>query len=172
MTETGRKHWYVVHTQPNAELKAAAHIARQGFETYVPRYLKTRRHARRVETVTAAFFPRYLFVAIGAAGNRWRALNSTVGVSRVVMFGDGPAPIDGGIVEALKRGEDSLGFLSMDQLTERLKAGDRVRIREGAFAEYCGLFMAATENDRVAILLDLLGRKVRVLLEAQALELA
>ena len=32
--------------------------------TYLPRYLKRRRHARRVDIVAAPLFPRYLFVAI------------------------------------------------------------------------------------------------------------
>ena len=49
--------WYVVRTQPHAESKASAHLGRQGFETYLPRYLKKRRHARRVETVQAPLFP-------------------------------------------------------------------------------------------------------------------
>jgi transcriptional antiterminator RfaH len=38
--------WYVAQTQPNAEAKAVAHLNRQGFGTYLPRYLKRRRHAR------------------------------------------------------------------------------------------------------------------------------
>ena len=47
----GTERWYVVQSQPNAELKAAAHLNRQGFTTYLPRYMKRRRHARRVEDV-------------------------------------------------------------------------------------------------------------------------
>ena len=43
----GAQRWYVVQSQPNSELKAAAHLDRQGFTTYLPRYLKRRRHARR-----------------------------------------------------------------------------------------------------------------------------
>ncbi|MGH9550353.1 MAG: transcription termination/antitermination NusG family protein, partial [Terriglobales bacterium] len=49
--------WYVVQTHPYAETKAAAHLGRQGFETYLPRYVKRRRHARRVNTVAAPLFP-------------------------------------------------------------------------------------------------------------------
>ena len=49
-----------------------------------------------------------------------------------------------------------------------LQNGDRLR----AFAEYYGIFEAAGENERVAILLDLLGRKVRVLLDTRAVEAA
>jgi transcriptional antiterminator RfaH len=56
--------WYVVQTHPHAENKAAAHLQRQGFATYLPRYLKRRRHARRTEAIAAPLFPRYLFVAL------------------------------------------------------------------------------------------------------------
>ena len=44
--------WFVAHTQPNAEARAVLNLERQGFATYLPRYLKRRRHARRVDIFT------------------------------------------------------------------------------------------------------------------------
>ena len=64
MTVELHPRWFVAHTHPHAEGKASAHLARQGFETYLPRYLKRRRHARKIETVAAPFFPRYVFVFV------------------------------------------------------------------------------------------------------------
>ncbi len=75
---------YVVQTQPHCENKAMIHLARQGFGAYLPRYLKRRRHARRIEIVPAPLFPRYLFVEIDIGAQRWRSIYSTVGVS--VLF--------------------------------------------------------------------------------------
>ena len=69
----GQPRWYVVQSQPNAELKAVAHLSRQGFDTYLPRYLKRRRHARRVEVVARPLFPRY-FVSIDVTVQRWRSV--------------------------------------------------------------------------------------------------
>jgi transcriptional antiterminator RfaH len=66
--------WYVVQSQPNAENKAIAHLERQGFTTYLPHYLKRRRHARRVDIVPAPLFPRYFFVAIDMTVQRWRSI--------------------------------------------------------------------------------------------------
>jgi transcription antitermination factor NusG len=63
MMRTGPR-WYVVQTQAGAEHKAVMHLARQGFKTYLPRYLKRRRHARRIDVVAVPLFPRYLFVEI------------------------------------------------------------------------------------------------------------
>ena len=44
--------------------------------------------------------------------------------------------------------------------------GEKVRVLAGVFAENMGLFDGKADPDRIAILLDLLGRKVRVSIEA------
>jgi transcriptional antiterminator RfaH len=163
--------WFVAHTQPHAEAKATAHLNRQGFEIYFPRYLKRRRHARRIETVVAPLFPRYLFVAIDLNVQRWRSICSTVGVSRLVCNGDDPAPVPVGIVEALKTREDASGFIKLDSRL-RFRAGDKIRVLEGAFSSCLGLFEGVAERERISILLDLLGRKVRVVLDADLIAAA
>ena len=61
--------------------------------TYLPRYLKRRRHARRIDIVAAPLFPRYLFRRNRHGVQRWRSIYSTVGVSRLVCNGDYPAPV-------------------------------------------------------------------------------
>src|SRR5262245_40791991 len=105
--------WYVVHTHTHAEAKAAAHLERQGFSIYLPRYRKRRRHARRVETVTAPLFPRYMFVGVDMAAQRWRSIHSTLGVARLVSNGDDPASVPDYVIEALKRREDAEGFVQL-----------------------------------------------------------
>jgi transcriptional antiterminator RfaH len=156
--------WYVVQSQPNAETKALAHLTRQGFEAYMPRYLKRRRHARRIENVMAPLFPRYLFVAVDMATQRWRAIQSTVGVSRLVCNGNEPACVPEGVVAALKFREGDGGAIRLDP-APRFKPGEPVRIVDGVFATCLGLYENTADHDRVAVLLDLLGRKVRVLIE-------
>src|ERR1700722_12116448 len=94
--------WYVVQTQVNAEAKAARNLMRQGFEIYLPRYLKRRSHARKIEKVAAPLFPRYLFVRIDMATQRWRSIQSTFGVSRLVCNGTDPAPVAQQVLSALK----------------------------------------------------------------------
>lgn len=156
--------WFVAHTQPHAEAKATSHLSRQGFDIYFPRYLKRRRHARRIETVAAPLFPRYVFVAVDTAAQRWRSIYSTVGVARLVCNGDEPTAVPDGVVEALKSREDADGFIRLDSRPP-FHAGDKIRVLDGAFASCVGLFEGMAERERIAILLDLLGRKVRVVLD-------
>lgn len=157
--------WYVAHTQPRAEAKAAAHLGRQGFPTYLPRYLRRRRHARRVETVAAPLFPRYLFVAVDMATQRWRSIQSTIGVVQLICNGEEPAALNDRIIADLKNRESELGFIQLDQC-QKFRPGDKLRVVDGVFYDSLGLFEGMTDNERVTILLDLLGRKVRVMLDA------
>lgn len=158
--------WYVVHTQPNNESRAAVHLERQGFSTYLPRYLKRRRHARRVETVPAPLFPRYMFVAIDMAVQRWRSIYSTIGVSRLVCAGDEPTAISENLIADLKRREAD-GYVQLQQRPQ-YRAGDKLRVLDGVFADCLGLYEGMPDSERVTILLDLLGRKVRVMLDVDA----
>jgi transcriptional antiterminator RfaH len=157
--------WYVVQTHVNGEAKAAENLRRQGYEAYLPRYLKRRCHARKVDFTAKPLFPRYMFVAIDVATQRWRSIQSTSGVSRLVTRGDVPAALPEGVVRALKAREDGRGFVNMDA-RPAFAPGDKVRVLAGAFMDNAGLFNAMADHDRVSILLDMLGRKVRVLLDA------
>lgn len=168
---TNAQRWYVVQSQPNAELKAIRHLRRQGFESYLPRYQKRRRHARRVETVAAPLFPRYLFVTVDISVQRWRAIFSTVGVSQLVCSGGVPTAISDQVVAALKAREDSNGFVLLDR-RPNFRAGDKIRVVDGVFADCLGLYDGMTDHDRVAILLDLLGRKVRVTVDVESVAAA
>lgn len=165
MTQAGPSAWYVVQTQINAEAKAALNLARQGFEIYLPRYLKRRSHARKIEKVAAPLFPRYMFVRIDIATQRWRSVQSTYGVSHLVLNGSDPAPVAEQVIDALKARHDAGGYVKLDQPV-KFAIGETVRVLAGVFAENLGLFDGMADRDRVAILLELLGRKVRVSIEA------
>ena len=157
--------WYVVQSQVNSEAKAALNLRRQGFDIYLPRCLKRRRHARRIELTAKPLFPRYLFVAIDRTAQRWRSIQSTFGVARLISHGDEPAAVPEGVVNSIKAREDDNGYVMLDT-QPAFRPGDKIRVLGGAFIDAAGLFDGHADRDRVAILLEMLGRKVRVLLDA------
>ena len=161
MSNVSRSRWYVVQTHPHAEVKASWHLQRQDFETYLPRFRKKRRHAGRVESIAAPLFPRYLFVSVDLASQRWMSIRSTIGVSRLVCNGDAPAPVPHPVLEALKAREEEDGLIKLDR-RPRFSPGDQVSILDGAFRGCHGLYEGMSGEERIAILLELLGRKVRV----------
>lgn len=171
MSDAITQGWYAVRCQPHGETRAVLNLERQGFETYFPRYVKHRRHARQLRATIAPFFPRYLFVRLDLANQRWRSVNGTIGVSGLIGPRDCPSRVPDGVIEALRSREDEKGNINLDQQAECWREGDPVRITgQNAFHGCPGLFEGLNDDGRVCVLLDLLGRKVRVTLDIAALE--
>ena len=154
------KRWYVVHTKPRAEETALAHLRRQAFETFLPRFLKRRRHARRVDVAPSPLFPGYLFVALDPERSRWRSIRGTVGVNGLICHGDEPAPVPEGVVEAIVARRDDDGFVPVGG-PEAMRRGQSVEIADGPLAEARAIFESFDSKERVIVLLSLLGRQVR-----------
>jgi transcription antitermination factor NusG len=153
--------WYAVHTLPFGERRAAAQLENQDFCTFLPKRQKTIRHARKLSTITAPFFPRYLFVALDLHRHRWRSVNGTLGVSSLVMVGERPCPAPHGIVESLVAVADAEGVL---QLGSDLKVGAAVRLSAGPFAEQLGILDRLDDAGRIRVLLSMFGQRVPVCL--------
>jgi transcription elongation factor/antiterminator RfaH len=161
-----KRRWFAVHTQPHLENRALFNLEIQRFSVFLPRYHKTVKHGRQFHTVLAPLFPGYLFVALDLDQERWRAINGTLGVRSLVMAGERPQSLPEGVVEALIAMQNPLGVTSF--LSE-LKLGQRVRMLAGPFAEMVGKLDWLNDADRVTVLLDLLGSKVRVRVRADGL---
>ena len=151
--------WYAVHTLPFAVGRAQSNLDNQDFRTFMPKRHKTVRHARKLSTVEAPFFPRYLFVALDLDRDQWRSVNGTFGVSRLVMRGEVPQPVPRGVVEALIASADRRGIL---RLGLGLEVGGAVRLMAGPFAEQLAILDQLDGSGRVRVLLDILGRQVAI----------
>jgi transcriptional antiterminator RfaH len=163
--------WYAVYTRPHAETKALDHLLRQGYCAYLPRYRTQITHARRRQVVLRPLFPRYLFAGIGGGTMRWRPILSTFGVTDLVRAGDEPATVPSGVVEAIREREQAGGFDRLG-LQRSLRLGELVRVTAGALEDLVGRLVELRDQDRVVVLLELLGRAVRVQLRAEAVESA
>jgi len=162
--------WYVVQTQPHAEARADAHLRRQGFNTFLPTFLKHRRHARKTDMVARPLFPRYMFVQIEMGSQGWHAIRSTLGVSGLIGGDAGPTPVQDGIVESLQARQGADGHFRLPQ--RKFLPGAAIRVVDGLFASAMGFFESMNGNERVSVLLELLGRRVRVVLDPESVAAA
>jgi transcriptional antiterminator RfaH len=161
--------WYVVYTQAGKEAFAAQNLLNQGFEPYLPRYRKRRRHARRVDTVLAPLFPRYLFLRMDPAQQRWRSINGTFGVCYLLADGAEPMTLPDGMIDAIRtREEDGEVHIAAPDFEK----GQRLHVTDGPFAELDGIFDCVDDQDRVVLLLDFMGRMVRARLPGYAVTAA
>lgn len=167
MSQATETRWYAVHTLPRAEATAEAHLVRQGYEVFLPRIRSTRKHARRIETVSAPLFPRYGFVRLDLSRDRWRSINGTIGVACLIMGRDLPQPVPKGIVEDLIEAVGSDGFFDFDH---GLAPGDTVRLRAGPLAGQMGILLQLDGKGRVEMLLSWISGTVRLKVARQMLE--
>jgi transcriptional antiterminator RfaH len=163
--------WYAVHTRPRAERTALQNLLRQGYSAYLPCYRTAVSHARRRQSVLRPLFPRYLFAGLDRAKMRWRPILSTFGVSGVVRAGDEPVPVADAIMASLRERE-AAGVFDCIATRHALRVGELVRITAGAFEDLVGRLLELDDQDRVVVLLEVLGREVRTRLGATAIEAA
>jgi len=155
--------WMVCTTQVGRERWAADNAAVQGFRVYYPRLLRQANNPRRF--IPAPVFPGYLFILWSDA---WHRLLSTFGVTGLLRRSDGPETITQKVLDQLRAREDEHGFVVLP----KMQPGTAISIRRGAMQGVAGLYQGMAPNERCRVLLNLLGRKVQVLVDADNLEVA
>ena len=155
--------WFLAQLKPNSAQIAETNLRRQGFRTFLPLEEGTRKARGKFVTVERPVFPGYIFVAFDVASGSWRAINSTSGVTRLVSFGKDPAPVPLDLVSQLLLRCDQSGKLLPPKL---LQPGDRVRVTTGPFAEVVAEIESLAPDQRVWVLLEIMGGQARVALGA------
>lgn len=168
MSEHAAQQWYLVYAKPRQETVARMNLERQGYTVYLPLVRQPRRHKGRVITVVAPMFPRYLFIQLDRQTDNWGPIRSTFGVVSIVRFGQTAAAVPDDLVALLRSREDESGIQILP--LEQYRHGTKVRITEGGFAGYEGIFVAHSGRDRVTVLLQVLGRYTRARVELGAIE--
>ena len=161
----GRR-WFVVQCQPRKEVYAQTNLKRQDFHSFLPRFRKTVRHARKTRETLAPLFPRYLFVSLDLGRDRWRSVLGTYGVTRLVTDGFWPAPVPQGLVEDLVAATEQFGAI---EFSDALTPGEKVRFLNGPFAETIGRLVRLDDAGRAQVLLELLGSEREVSVSAATL---
>lgn len=158
--------WYAASVFPGKEGLAERHLRMQGFDSFVPRCEKTTRHARRIETRPAAYFPGYMFIALDVALQRWRSVNGTFGVRSLVMQGERPLPVPSGLVERFIALTGKDGLLDF---SGGLAAGASVRILSGPFAEMIGRLDRLDPAGRARVLVAIMNGEIPVDMDSREL---
>jgi transcriptional antiterminator RfaH len=155
--------WYVVQTKPRKESVAEANLQRQDFETYLPWLKRVAKHRGGWKEVVEPLFPRYLFLRLDPIEQTVAPIRSTLGVTTLVTFGHRLLPVPAAVIDGLRGSEDAQTGLHARPARD-FKAGETVAITAGPFEGLQGVFETASGQERVAILLDVLGKATRVVM--------
>ena len=151
--------WYAVQTQPKRENLAVEHLKGQGYSVWMPICERIIRHARKSKRVRRPLFPGYLFINLDVETAQWRSINGTIGVNRIVSFGQRPAPVAAQFIDALQNIEANEGLVAVNG--DDLLPGQDVEILSGPMAGTIAKLLSLEAGDRVTVLLNMLGHFVR-----------
>ena len=100
-----------------------------------------------------------MFVAIDEGSAPWRQINSTLGVSKLVMMEKAPKPVPSDLISELFERCDSGGVLMPSPV---LAPGATVEILSGPFSHFVATIESISDEERVWVLLDILGQETQV----------
>jgi len=162
--------WYLAQIKPNSYRIAERNLKRQGFFVFSPTQKETRKRAGHFVSVVCPLFSGYLFVSFAPESAPWRAINSTYGVCRLVTLGQtAPKPVPPDLISGLMLRCDKDGRLLPPAI---LAPGDKVRLTSGPFAGFVTRVETISVDQRVWVLLDIMGGATKVAVLAQCLQKA
>ena len=153
------KKWYLIRTKPRQEQIAIDNLCNQNYHTYCPKGLVNKKNV--------VLFPGYLFIQLDINLQNWSPIKSTKGVSNFVRFGMTYAQIPERIIEFIKASEKS----TSEKINNfsKLTPGDNVLITEGVFKNYNAIFESLKSDERVILLMNILGQQQTINIERKSL---
>ncbi len=151
--------WYLIHTKIHQERVALENLERQGFECFLPLIRAEKLRRGQLQVVQEALFPRYLFIrlGIGLESQSWSPIRSTIGVSRLVTFGQTLAKIDDALVSELRAKSEST-----EVQLRQFEPGEQVVMTDGPFVGVEAIYQMADGEGRVMVLLNIMSKQVKM----------
>ena len=153
------KEWFILQFKSNSHHKAAKNLNQQGFETFLPLHDTTSRKLSRFINTSQPLFPGYMFVRFDKAVTTWHKINNTYGVSRLITSNSILKSIPTSFVDSLMKRYNLSGKLLPIQ---KLKKGNQVTLLKGPFANFVATVETYEDDQRIWVLMDLMGRKSKI----------
>ena len=158
--------WYAIRTKVNREKDVEKRLKDFRLEVFLPWMRTRRRIGSRFHWILAPLFPGYVFCRLDMVVSG-KAARYSPGVKDFLTFGSRIAEVGESIIEALRERCPG-GVAEIDPVSA--KPGEVVRINEGPFSGLEAVFEQKLKgSERVAVLLDILGRQTRIVLPSETI---
>ena len=153
------KFWIVAKIKPNQDKIALINLKRQNFEFFQPTFKTMLRMQNKFKEIIKLVFPGYIFIAIHLEEKNWHKINNTRGISRIIAFGNEIPLIRCELIKELKY---RFSLNNSPKTTDLFEIGMNAEITNGPFAQLSGKIDEIDTDQRIWILLDILGTQTRV----------
>lgn len=154
----------MVQTKPMAEDKVCQQFVRSNeVEPFCPK-IRSLTHGRLGANLERykPLFPSYIFLKGDLADpTNHHMVRYTRGVNKVLGDGERPVPIGDEVVEIIRARTNAGGLIEQSTY----KVGDHIKVRRGYLKDLIGILeRPVSDSGRVAVLLNLFNRQMRVAL--------
>ena len=152
------KNWYLIKTKSRQEHVAIKNLENQDYSTYCPTVKIKNKHL--------VLFPGYLFIYLDKEKENWSPIRSTKGVVNFVRFGLNFAQVPDTVIKFLKANEpiNKEKFINLN----RLKSGDKIQITDGVFKNCVAIFKSSKPQERVVVLMNIIGQQQSVTIKQES----
>ena len=155
------KHWYVIQTKYNKEVFAEINLIKQNFKTYLQKTIMYTKSKNDVKKVLKPMFSNYIFVSIDNFSKSWKKIKYTRGVRDIVNFDNSFPRVPDEFINELKS-KECKGIVSLSKIN-LIKLGDLCKINNKFFLNYFCTVEKIYKNNKVQVLLNFLGEKIKYL---------
>jgi transcriptional antiterminator RfaH len=153
------KKWYLINTKPRQESTAIINLANQGYTTFCP--------IVKINKKNVVLFPGYVFIYLDKHNDNWSPICSTKGVTNFVRFGLNFAQVPDNVIKCIRvnqaNSEEKLKKLS------NFKEGDKVQITDGIFKNCIAIFKSYKSEERIILLMKVLGQQQAINIQKELL---
>lgn len=152
------KKWYLLKTKIKQEEVALNNLENQNYFVYCPRAI--------INNKNVALFPGYIFIHLDENYDNWSPIRSTKGVMNFVKFGLNFAKISDQVIDFIKQNE----ICTTEKIIEldSFKKGDIVQITDGIFKNCIAIFNSFKSEDRIFLLIDIMGQQQTINIQKKA----
>jgi len=174
----GERRWYVVHTYSGYEGKVKKNLElriesmgmqNKIFQVIVPTEERLERREGQRRITEHRIFPGYVFVEMIMDEDSWYVVRNTPGVTGFVGIGNKPTPLPAEEVDKIMKRIES----AEPRIEVNIRRGQRVRIKEGPFAEFMGTVDDVdVDKGKARILVSFFNRETPIEVDLLQLERA
>ena len=161
------KLWAILQFKPNAYKLAERNLNQQGFETFLPFEEVTKYKNEQFISTQRPLFPGYMFVAFERKNTPWFRIHSTYGVSKLLTLNSEPYLVPNTLITDIMARCNQAGVLLPQK---QFSKDDSVCLVSGPFDNFLATVESIDENQRVWVLIDLMGQATRTLVKAEKLK--
>lgn len=174
--KAAQKRWYIVHTYSGHENKVKVNLEKRIeymnmgekiFRVEVPQKTVTQVKGGKKSEKEEKIFPGYVLVEMIMEDDSWYVVRHTAGVTKFVGSAKKPIPAkDSEIKKIIHRSQTQTQKVQLD-----VKAGDKVRIISGPFADFVGdITEVYPDKSKLRANVSIFGRETPVELEYKQIQ--